>query len=48
MWEKLVLAVILTFSCNVFAQLSLSSPSQSVEKISSQKQEVLALIQPRK
>ncbi|MBD2387656.1 hypothetical protein [Cylindrospermum sp. FACHB-282] len=43
MSEKIILAVILTFSFNLFAQMSLSSPSQGTAKVSLHNQEVLAL-----
>lgn len=45
MSEKVLLAIILTFSFNLFAQMSLSSPSQGTAKISLPNQEVLALTQ---
>ncbi|AFZ24000.1 hypothetical protein Cylst_1729 [Cylindrospermum stagnale PCC 7417] len=48
MSEKILLAVILTFSLNLFAQMSLPSSSQETAKMSLQNQEVLALTQLRK
>ncbi|BAZ30352.1 hypothetical protein NIES4074_28080 [Cylindrospermum sp. NIES-4074] len=48
MWEKLFLAGVLTFSFNLFAQISLSSPSQRTEAMSLQNQEILALTQLHK
>ncbi len=48
MLEKLLLAVMLTFSFNLFAHMNLSTPSQNRENVSSTNQEVLALTQLQK